>query len=130
MAIFEDDFIIIDPDPTLEYESSIVLQITSKDLTKNIFAGADPNIEKADYVGIGSLKLPLSETSYVYINIFGVNTYSFKTIINNMSISEIKNIVTITENGLQIKNQSITNNNPLQPITSISKIDTNKFLRK
>ena len=108
MSQFEDADIIITPDPNDIQDFTTIYNIVAKDPSISIQAGSDKSVEKVEVSGVGEVNLPVTETSYLFITLVGITSYTFNCAINNISINNMSKYFDILDNGAQFKKANST----------------------
>jgi hypothetical protein len=129
MSVFENDYLVITPDPNEEQNFSTIYTITSKVSDTEVSAGSDKFIEKYTVTSSDSIKIVVTETSTLYVSLFGVGVYTFNCIINNIGLDKLSGLFIISENGTQFQKREIRANSLYQGSIRTYRLDDNKYFK-
>lgn len=132
MSVYQDQHIVVDPSSDDVQDHSIIVTITAFDADVIIEAGTDKEIEKYNYRGIGSLRIPIVDTTTLWIYLRSGINYKFEYTINNLLVKDGTPFdIRQNENGLQFLSEQYDEFTPFKiNNNSFFKIDNNKYFRR
>jgi hypothetical protein len=129
---YEDEYVIISPNPRRQQAYSIMATVQSKDPDINLQVSVSKDTSQFSYVnsGYGILGLMIPYSAYLSVILLGVTQYTFYYNIDSSSFLSGAAPQIETYSGIQFsKNTKCNKSNLLAPIIQVFKIDNNKYFR-
>jgi hypothetical protein len=126
---FENDFLLVCPNPRIPLMFSTAVTITAKTPTDIIYAGSG-EVPKYTTSGEGSVVILLASSSYIFVTLLGVGAWDFRYTIQQSRENQDSSIEILQLYGVQFRNLSKYKFTREPVITeNLYKIDSNKYFR-